>query len=143
MFTIYALIDPRGFRPFYVGCTCDAGTRRTRHQSPSAWAERDGGSKYSLRMRELHAAGLKPFFGVLEVTEDPSREAFHMDQIRRLGFELVNTGKAAYSPYRKKTTKTRGHVNAQKRQAEDRAVAAAITRMRERRAVSERHSRNP
>jgi hypothetical protein len=135
MFTIYALIDPRGFTPFYVGCTRNPVGRRRDHQKPSIWTVHRG--EYGPRMRELRTAGLRPYFGVLEVTEDRSREEFHIREMARLGFPLVNRHKAGKGNTGYTTRKGNAGWAARVRQrqaAGDRAVAAALARLKERRA---------
>jgi hypothetical protein len=124
--TIYALIDPRNFSPFYVGVTRFPQQRLAAHLCPSTWAKHGG--EYERRMQELKAASLRPYFGVLETTNDRRREAWHIAETQRLGFGLANTdgtGKGR-KPYKLRRLNKR-------RVGEDRAVAAAIAKMRERR----------
>jgi hypothetical protein len=87
-YTIYALIDPRDFTPFYVGCTRFPKRRYTNHLAPRRW-EIFGGA-YESKMKMIQAAGLRPYFGVLETTTDATREIWHIREITRLGFTLVN-----------------------------------------------------
>ena len=86
-FTIYALIDPRDFSPFYIGCTKyrNGDTRLTSH--PRRGQSTAGDTQ---KMRDVCAAGLRPYFGVLETTNDANREAWHIRETARLGFMLVN-----------------------------------------------------
>jgi hypothetical protein len=133
MFTIYALIDPRDFSPFYVGCTRDPEARSQNHQMPSAWAKH--GAKYGPKMQELRAAKLRPYFGILEVTADRSREEFHIREMARLGFPLVNkhkTGKRSKGYVRKGNLGWAARVR-QRQATGDHALAAALARLKERR----------
>jgi hypothetical protein len=45
------------------------------------------GGRYESRMKELRALGLLPIFEVLETTYDPSREEWHIRDMRRRGYE--------------------------------------------------------
>ncbi len=56
-YTVYCLIDPRDFRPFYVGRTKNPRWRYADHLSPASWAK-SGSDKYLAKMQELRALGL-------------------------------------------------------------------------------------
>jgi hypothetical protein len=106
-YTIYALIDPRDFTPFYVGRTKSPAVRHVTHLSPSKWVRQGG--RYGEKMQELRKAGLCPYFGVLEITEDPSREGHHIAHLKQLGYDLVN----AYGIIQRKASPRRTRVIAE------------------------------
>lgn len=95
-YTIYALIDPRDSSPFYVGRTRHLAARIRAHHTPSEWA--GYGAEYGLKMQELRDADIRAVAQVLEITKDWSREEFHIKEMIRRGFTLVNTYKTSTRP---------------------------------------------
>lgn len=90
---VYALADPRTGDFFYVGRTRNVGMRLYQHLS-LAHAANVKNDDYSSKMWELAECGISPVFCVLEVTEDASREEFHIDRLWAMGYPLTNINKS-------------------------------------------------
>jgi predicted GIY-YIG superfamily endonuclease len=89
MFVIYALVDPRDNRPFYVGITDDVYTRFLQHL-------RCDGSNFRKdeRIRELKAANIMMGMSTLQtvnaIQEARIREAYWIYHYIQLGITLLN-----------------------------------------------------
>jgi hypothetical protein len=61
------------------------------HIAPKTWENMS--RRYAAKMRELRAAMVYPIFKVLETTLDASREEWHILEMARFGYPLVNKHK--------------------------------------------------
>jgi predicted GIY-YIG superfamily endonuclease len=89
MQVIYALIDPRDMKEFYVGRTEDLYRRFREHLACTGF--NDAKNK---RIKELQSLQLVPIMKTLELVEDAAiagqREAYWIRHFRYLGYALSN-----------------------------------------------------
>lgn len=101
---IYALIDPRDGRVFYVGQTSQGiDVRLQQHVSESRRVNENSNRKTRL-INELIVSGLTPNIALLETTtpqESVDREAFWVDELKRNGCELLNGQKPGHPAARR------------------------------------------
>lgn len=89
MITIYALIDPRDGKVFYIGRTSDMKHRLLKHNSVGTAK----GTPKNVFIREIRAAGFRVTHIVLdEVNKSEGKfwETFYTDLYRSWGFNLLN-----------------------------------------------------
>jgi hypothetical protein len=87
-FIVYAMVDPRYGRIFYVGQTSDLALRRAQHLE-------GGDTVAGLTVREIQGAGDQPLFIQLEACPSRRRalmaEVFWIDLLSARGTSLCNT----------------------------------------------------
>lgn len=100
-FYIYALIDPRTHKPFYVGQTPDPDRRLKAHIKRIHYKSVQGKLYASGEyIKNLHDDGLKPQIVILETLEFEwifanyqipyQRERYWINQLKSLGYMLAN-----------------------------------------------------
>lgn len=87
--TIYALVDPRDNKEFYIGRTEDIYQRFIQHLRCQ-----DKNDAKNARIRELQSLHLLPIMRTLEIVKDSAlageREAYWIRHFRYLGISLTN-----------------------------------------------------
>lgn len=89
MLSVYTLEDPGTGDPFYVGSTKKPLPLRLADHLKDAFYAKGANGKQK-RIREMLEDGVTPTIRLLEQTDDPSREQWHIDHLTGEGAVLLN-----------------------------------------------------